>query len=50
MFGEDTERVVTQVSGSIGRITAACATGNPVIIAFAAAIEAMSFGAAEAAH
>ena len=47
-FGEGTDKIVNQITSSTNRMMGAMMTGNPAIIAFTAAIEALSFTAGKA--
>ena len=47
-FGDGTDKIVNQITSSANHMMMAMATGNPAIVAFTAAIEALSFTAGKA--
>ena len=47
-FGEGTDKIVSQITSSTQHMMMALTTGNPAIIAFTAAIEALSFSLGKA--
>lgn len=50
MFGDSTDQVVSQINSAVSKISQAVATGNPAIIAFTVAMEALSFAAGNEAR
>ena len=47
-FGDGTDKIVNQITSSANNMMMALTTGNPAIIAFTAAIEALSFSLGKA--